>query len=119
MSASAFPQTHSRGQTAFIAGLVLLFAVLGVRYSSKALQDRSAFNRWRQQIQLLGSKDISAEFNYPNPPIMAVLLEPLAKLPPVAGALVWFYLKAAMALLSLYWVFRLVEQEDAHAASLR
>jgi alpha-1,2-mannosyltransferase len=96
----------------FLAALVLLFVALAVRYSFKVLDDRSAFNRWRPQIQQLDTADISARFNYPNPPIMAVLLEPLALLPPVAGALVWFTLKSAMALVSLYWVFRLVESAE-------
>jgi hypothetical protein len=43
---------------------------------------------------------------------MAVLLEPLTRLPPLAGALAWFYLKAALALLSLRWVFALVEDAE-------
>src|SRR5262249_49266933 len=45
-----------------------------------------------------------------NPPVMAVLLRPLAALPPLVGALVWFYLKVGMTLLAFHWVFRLVEE---------
>jgi hypothetical protein len=98
------------GQAALIGALVVLFALLGDRYTAKARHDRGAFNRWRAQIlELSEGVDISERFNYPNPPVMAVLLEPLARMPPVAGALTWFYLKVGMALLSLYWVFRLVE----------
>jgi hypothetical protein len=100
----------SRGRAAFIAALLILFAVLGIRHSAKVLHDRSAFIRWQKQIlRMIEGVDISQEHNYPNPPIMAVLLEPLARMPSLAGALVWFYLKLGMALLSLYWVFRLVE----------
>jgi hypothetical protein len=42
---------------------------------------------------------------------MAILLQPLARLSPVQGALVWFSLKALMALASLWWVLRLIESE--------
>jgi alpha-1,2-mannosyltransferase len=103
---------RSRRELLFLAALVVLFTVLSVRYAHKVASDRSAFGRWRDQIRLMDEGvDISKQFNYPNPPVMAVVLEPFARLPPVAGALVWFYLKVAMALLSLYWVFRLVESE--------
>jgi alpha-1,2-mannosyltransferase len=94
-----------------LAALVLLFVALGVRYGVKA--SVGAFDRWRPGIQQMDEQDISRKFNYPNPPIMAVILEPLALLPPGVGAMVWFALKAAMALVSLYWVFRLVEDSDA------
>jgi hypothetical protein len=96
----------------FVAALVLFFVVLGVRYAPKALDERSAFARWRSQLEKLGEVDISAAFNYPNPPVMAVILEPLARLPPLPGALLWFALKAGMAIVSLYWVFRLVESSE-------
>jgi hypothetical protein len=105
----------SRRDLLFLAALVVLFALLGARYAHKAATDRSAFGRWQPLILNMMDRgvDISecGNGNYPNPPIMAVLLEPFARLPPVAGALVWFYFKVAMALLSLYWVFRLVESE--------
>ena len=40
---------------------------------------------------------------------MAVLLYPLAKLqPPLAAALAWYYVKVVLALVSLFWVFRLI-----------
>jgi alpha-1,2-mannosyltransferase len=111
MSMSAIaPRISSRGRFVFLGLLVVLFALLGLRYSIKVLQDRSAFRRWQPQIQQLSEGvDLSARFNYPNPPIMAVLLEPFARMPPLAGAITWFSLKLAMAVVSLYWVFRLVE----------
>src|SRR5262249_25552408 len=70
----------------------------------------SAFVRWGSQIQQIEDEDIYQRHNYPNPPIMALLLLPLAQLPPLLGALAWFYLKAGMTLLTLHWVFRLVER---------
>jgi hypothetical protein len=95
--------------------LLLLLAILvlfSVRTVVKVLDNRSAFRRWQPQLlQLQQGVDLSAQFNYPNPPIMAVLLEPLARLPPVPAALVWFWLKAAMAVLAVYWVLRLVDSD--------
>jgi hypothetical protein len=44
---------------------------------------------------------------------MALLLEGLMRLPPLAGSLAWFYLKVGMALLAFAWVFRLVEMPEA------
>lgn len=96
----------------FVGFLAVLLVVLSVRTALKVADDRSAFRRWQPQLrQLEAGVDLSAAFNYPNPPIMAVLLEPLAKLPPVAGALTWFYLKAVLAGLSVYWVIRLVDSD--------
>ena len=82
-------------------------------------QTRTAFLRWRPQ--LLGDEtpgrgampglkkgdDIYRHFNYPNPPILAITLWPLAELPATAGAMLWFFLKVGMAGLALLWAFRL------------
>jgi hypothetical protein len=101
------------GQRLFIAALLLLFLALSVKYSYKVLHNRSAFTRWQPQVlDLERGIDIAERHNYPNPPIMAVLLEPLALLPPLAGALTLFYLKVGMALAAYAWVFRLIETPD-------
>jgi alpha-1,2-mannosyltransferase len=103
--------TRARDSTLWLfAAVAVLFAALSVRYAHKAGEDRSAFNRWRGQLlHLREGVDLAARFNYPNPPVMAVLLEPFALLPPVAGALAWYAVKAAMALVVFAWAFRLVE----------
>jgi hypothetical protein len=109
---TAIEAGRPRRHLLYVAGLVVLFALLGARYAHKAASDRSAFSRWQPQIlQMEKGVNISERYNYPNPPIMAVLLEPVAILPGMFGALVWFYLKVGMALVSLFWVFRLVESE--------
>jgi alpha-1,2-mannosyltransferase len=92
----------------FVAGLLVFFFLLSIQYSYKAVAGRSAFLRWRTQIEQLDDVNIYQRFKYPNPPIMALLLEWLVRLPPVVGSLSWFYLKVAMTLLVFYWVFRLV-----------
>jgi hypothetical protein len=106
--AAAHPRTWP--QRWFVLGLLLLFVVLSAQYTAKALANRSAFERWRPQLDGLDrGENIYDVYVYPNPPIMALLLKPLADMKPPFGALLWYYLKAGMALASLYWVFRLVE----------
>src|SRR5437870_5647646 len=111
------PPRRFLGHPWVTGGLVLFFAVVSVQYTHKVLSserdNRSAFLRWREQIlDLNEGRDIWALHNYPNPPIMALLLEPLVHLPPLAGSLAWFYLKSAMTVLALLWTFRLVEGGD-------
>ena len=96
-----------------MAALVAFFVALSFQYGDKASQgggERTAIGRWRNQIlDLWHGKDSYLLHNYPNPPIMALILTPVEELPPLAGGLVWFALKAGLTLLTLAWVFRLVE----------
>src|SRR5262249_42652988 len=88
----------------FVLRLCLFFAAVSVQYSLKAMKGGSAFVRWQAQLQHLDEgDDIIKTYQYPNPPIMALLLKPLADLPPVTGALIWFYLKVGMTLLAFVW----------------
>ncbi len=100
----------------FLVGLLVLFVGLSVQYTFKVLDHRgtrSAIVRWREQLQALDRDDnIYEHYVYPNPPIMALLLKPLADLPPLAGALTWYYLKVGMALAAFYWLFRLIQGWD-------
>jgi hypothetical protein len=98
----------------FLLGLGVLCVALSIQYGVKASGDsarsnRSAFLRWREPLHHLFDENIYQRYAYPNPPIMALLLEPLAQLPSLAGSLLWFYLKLGMAALALGWVFRIVE----------
>jgi hypothetical protein len=99
----------------FVVGLLLFFVAVSVQYSFKVLdgdrENRSAYLRWREQI-LEFSQDglnIWQRHNYPNPPIMVLLLQPLVALPPLVGSLAWFYLKVGMVVLAILLTFRLVE----------
>jgi alpha-1,2-mannosyltransferase len=109
------PAPDVRGRRWFVLALLLVFVGVSVAYSLKALHGRSAIQRWQAQIvsSVDAGVDISERYQYPNPPVMAVLLYPLVKLqPPLAAALVWYYVKVVFALLSLFWVFRLIAPED-------
>ncbi len=98
------------GRFWFILALLALFAAVSVQYSVKVLHSRGAFTRWGDHIlHSVDGADAAEPYNYPNPPIMAVILYPMAKMPAPWGALTWFYVKVALTLLALLWVFRLVE----------
>jgi alpha-1,2-mannosyltransferase len=104
----------------FVAALMLVFVLASVQYSFKALRDsqlgtptRSAILRWRPQLRELSEgTDIYRAHNYPNPPVMGLLLMPLAELKPLATGLTWFYLKVGLTFAALLWTFRLVESPD-------
>ena len=94
-------------------GLVFSSAKYAIKISKpgdSGQQTRSAFLRWREMLNgVFAGENIYVGVNeYPNPPIMALLLRPYAVLPPVAGALAWFYTKVLLAVLSAIWLFRLV-----------
>jgi hypothetical protein len=95
----------------FVVGLLVLFVALSAQYTVKVLEHRSAYMRWREQLLALdGGENIYDRYNYPNPPIMALVLKPLVDIEPgFVGALLWYYLKVGMTLAALYWVFRLVQ----------
>jgi alpha-1,2-mannosyltransferase len=94
----------------FVLGLLLIFAAVSVQYTLKIKGHRSAILRWRDPVHELGTgTNVYAKYNYPNPPVMGLLLKPVLALPPTAAALVWFYLKVGMTLLALGWIFRLIE----------
>jgi alpha-1,2-mannosyltransferase len=109
------PRTNTIGTALrrhwFLLTVLLIFAGVSIQYTSKALKDRSAIVRFMEQLRNMDSgEDIYHRYSYPHPPLMAWMLRQLARLPDLAGALVWFYLKVALTLLSLRWVFQMVEE---------
>ena len=93
-----------------LAGFVVFLLLLSIKYTFKAFESRSAIQRWQPQLlDLDQGEDIARKYQYPNPPVMAVLLYPLAKMPPVAMALTWYYAKVAMAFLAVLWTWQMVE----------
>ncbi|HUR54630.1 MAG TPA: glycosyltransferase family 87 protein, partial [Gemmataceae bacterium] len=106
-----------RLRVAFLAALALVVLLMSVKYAAKISKPsdggeltRSAFLRWRGMINdLFAGANVYVGVNeYPNPPIMAIILKPFASLPPVTGAMAWFYAKVLMAVLAALWVFRLL-----------
>lgn len=123
LPAVRFPQLPAaRLRLAFVAALAVLVVGMSVKYAAKAArpgdtgqQTRSAFLRWRAMIhEVFAGGNVYVGVNeYPNPPVMAVVLKPFADLPPLAGALTWFYAKVLMAVLAVAWVVRLVRGAGA------
>lgn len=100
------PELHLRWAVRIAAAVI--FVLAGTFYAFKAAEDRSAFLRWRIQVlQLDQGVNIYDSMLFPTPPIMPLMLYPIMKLPPVAGALVWFLLKCLMALASVIMCFRM------------
>ena len=115
---TAYALNPARFRAAFLAVLAVALVGTSLKYAAKVAkpddagrQTRSAFLRWRAMIHdLFAGENIYVGKNeYPNPPIMAAVLRPFAGLPPVTGALTWFYAKVLMAGLAVVWAFRLVE----------
>jgi hypothetical protein len=102
----------SRGMVLLVTTLFLL--AIGAQYlikiSDQRRTNRSAIQRWQPQILgLEQGEDISKTYQYPNPPIMSVLLLPLVRLPAMSMATIWYLAKVVMAILVLSWSFRLVD----------
>jgi alpha-1,2-mannosyltransferase len=127
----------ARWRVAFVAALVIVLGVGVVRHIEKTqllsrtgTQTKTAFLRWRTQILgeetpgrgaipgLKRGDDVYRLYNYPNPPVMALILWPFAELPPLAGALTWFALKVGMAAACFVWAFRLCGPMPAGAKAV-
>lgn len=112
------PQT----QRLFTLSVMVLLVVVGSQHTLKVTQTsrlntqtKSALLRWLPQVEdASAGRNIWADYNFPNPPIVAMLLAPLAGLPPVAAALVWLYAKVLLTVLAILWLFRLVESPQRH-----
>jgi len=95
----------------FLVFLTLFFVGQSIKYSIKVADKRSAIQRWQPQILGLDAgEDLSQKYQYPNPPIMALLLYPLAKMPPMVMALLWYYMKVVMLILCFHWIFGFIEK---------
>jgi alpha-1,2-mannosyltransferase len=89
------------------ASIVLVAAAF---YYEKAADNRSAFVRWRPQVQeFWRGVNIYDDMNFPNPPIMPITLYPLMVLPTVAGAMCWFAIKVALTTLTLIMCLKIVQ----------
>lgn len=108
------PAATAARQRWLLLGLLVIFAVINIAYVLKVINSdrphRSAFLRWRVQIHALAEgENIWQRYNYPNPPIMALILRPFAELPPLIGSIAWFYFKALLTVLAVGWVLRLLD----------
>jgi hypothetical protein len=101
-------------QRLFLLGLGAFFLLVSIQYVLKVQNsDRdnpSAIMRWSSQLEKLREgHNIWLEHNYPNPPIMALILMPFTMLPAGACALAWFYFKVALTAVALHWILSLLD----------
>ncbi|MDR3621767.1 MAG: glycosyltransferase family 87 protein [Paludisphaera borealis] len=82
-------------------------------YYPKAADQRSAFVRWQPQVlKFWDGVNIYDKMYFPNPPIMPITLYPLMTLPPVAAAMSWFLIKAALTTITFLICFDVVKSRD-------
>lgn len=96
-----------RSTSAFFWGLwAAVILIAAAFYYPKAADSRSAFVRWQPQVlQFWQGTNIYDRMYFPNPPIMPITLYPLMTLPPVAAAMSWFLIKAALTTVTLLICF--------------
>ena len=112
----AITRDGARARWALLACMSLVLLIGAAAYygkiTSEKRSNRSAIQRWQPQILgLEQGEDISQKYAYPNPPIMSVLLLPLAKLPSGVMAITWYLLKVGMAVLSTAWILAMVDPQ--------
>ncbi|HEY2784997.1 MAG TPA: glycosyltransferase family 87 protein [Fimbriiglobus sp.] len=101
---------------AVAAVCVVALAIVVAKYLDKVAKPsrlgdttRTAFLRWRGQVHdLFTGVDVYRAYQYPNPPVMAIVLRPFMALPPVTGAVVWLLVKAGLTVLTVFWGIRIV-----------
>ncbi len=103
---------------AWLLAVLLSGLVLGMafKYAHKirkprpdGQQARSAIDRWLPQLlEMRKGVNIAERYQYPNPPIMAVLLLPLTFLDPFTASITWYAVKVVLTAVALAWLFRWV-----------
>jgi hypothetical protein len=102
---------------ALLIAVVLVLAGIYAQYALKLASSetgiRSAFLRWKIQLEDLDAGiNVWEKHAYPNPPIMALVLTPFWQLPPILGASLWFGCKAMMALAAICIVLSLLDSAE-------
>src|SRR4051794_3780450 len=109
--------TRPRGGNGWIvAGLCIFFAIINVQYFFKIIKSerstQSAFQRWRPQVLELDQEvNIWKKYNWPNTPVMAVILKPFMNVDPAFfGSQLWLLAKMMCAVASIYLVILMLDQ---------
>ena len=110
------PDRHGR-RAVWIAFLITMIGA-AIIYKDKAEDDRSAVIRWMHQVrELPNGKNIWDAYYFPNPPIFAISLYPIAAMDPIAGALTWFALKATLAAVCMLACLKMAVPEGVKVPS--
>jgi hypothetical protein len=101
-----------------LVGLAVCLAVIFVQADKKIIDGRrpessSAFQRWLPTVRRIPDANIWKETNWPNGPIMAMILKPFADLEtPHLGARLWLLFKMLCAVASVFLVFRMLDRPE-------
>jgi hypothetical protein len=95
-----------RLRAATALALAVVAVATAITYQRKIEDGKTAFVRWRPQIlALVAGEDVYAPSHerppYPNPPVMGLLLYPLAVLPVEVGVWLLFAIKVVLAALAV------------------
>jgi hypothetical protein len=98
-------ERHGFWQPALTVALgLLILAAAASYYFGSASEGESAILRWQGRIiELFQGVDVYERYNYPNTPIVSLMLWPIAALPSTAAAMTLFAIKVGMALLASMW----------------
>ena len=106
------------GEFWIYVGLCAFFALIFVQYAAKIRgSDRpdtqSAVLRWTPVVRQIPEVNIWKTTNWPNSPIMAMILKPFMDVdPPLLGSEYWLLAKLVMTLLSVWLVFRMLDRPE-------
>ena len=101
-----------------LAGLCVFFAIINVQHFLKVKNSdrpsQTAFLRWTPQVREISEGvNIWLKYNWPNTPIMALILKPLMDIdPPIIGSQIWLFAKMIFAVVSIYLVFLMLDRPE-------
>ena len=97
--------------------LVVFFALINIQYFLKVRHSdrpnsQSAFQRWAPQVRELNDGvNIWSKYNWPNPPIMALILKPYMDVDPILlGSQFWLLTKMLCAAASIFLIFAMLDR---------
>ncbi len=107
-----------RGKQVIVSLVLITFLVLGISYLNKTRKGRSALIRWMPQVaELQEGKNIFLDppegYTFPHPPFAAINLYPYPSLPNQVAAALWFLLRTAAFLFSLWMIFSIVSERGS------
>lgn len=95
----------SKAKTVLLVVLLGTYVASGVQVIHKAKAKRTAFLRWTQYTEMLSRKEMIYDpknEQYPNPPMMALILMPFHAMGALTGSLCWLTFKW-MLILIIFW----------------
>ncbi len=102
-----------------LLGLCVVFAVIGTQHYFKMrdavrVNSITAFQRWRPQVlELDQGVNIWQKHNWPNTPIMAMILKPYMNIEPAFwGAQLWLLTKMVCAAVSIWLVILMLDRPE-------